>query len=182
MKNKVGKVILQFTFFNFQALKMGKEDRFIASISALDGAPKFIHNSFKLGTDSLSQTTGKKLTLDSLLLSKEKQKDFNKSYDSTIESKKKNDRLSGPEANSIEGKKLKRKGAYELNKEKVSDWDTTVQSRRLAKSYDFTNHKPSHTLETIGKCFPGIRFAFWIIVSNFNTFLFYRGEQQKIQN
>ena len=63
MKNKVGKVILQFTFFNFQALKMGKEDRFIASISALDGAPKFIHNSFKLGTDSLSQTTGKKLTL-----------------------------------------------------------------------------------------------------------------------
>merc|ERR1712066_212827 len=90
-----------------------------------------------------------KLTAKSLLLSIEKQNDFNKSYDSTIESKKKNDRMSGPEANSIEGKRLKRKGAYEVNKEKVSDWDSTIQSRRLAKSYDFTNHKSSHPLETI---------------------------------
>merc|ERR1711981_129147 len=64
-------------------------------------------------------------------------------------SKKKSDRISGPEANSIEGKRLKRKGAYEVNKEKVSDWDSTIQSRRLAKSYDFTNHKSSKPLATI---------------------------------
>ena len=77
-------------------------------------------------------------------------RDFRKSYDSNIESKKKSDRISGPESNSIEGKKLKRKGAYEVNKEKVSDWDSTIQSRRLAKSYDFTNHKSSKPLATIG--------------------------------
>ena len=127
-----------------------QEDRFVASIAKLDGKPKFLHNSFKLGSDSLSQVSGKKLTTKSLLLSKEKERDFRKSYDSNIESKKKSDRISGPESNSIEGKKLKRKGAYEVNKEKVSDWDSTIQSRRLAKSYDFTNHKSSKPLATIG--------------------------------
>jgi len=126
-----------------------QEDRFVASIAKLDGKPKFLHNSFKLGSDSLSQVSGKKLTTKSLLLSKEKERDFKKSYDSNIESKKKSDRISGPESNSIEGKKLKRKGAYEVNKEKVSDWDSTIQSRRLAKSYDFTNHKSSKPLATI---------------------------------
>ena len=59
-----------------------------------------------------------------------------------------NNRLSIDE-NSIQAKKLKRKGAFEVNKEKVSDWDSTVQSRRLAKSYDFTNHKSEQPLQTI---------------------------------
>ena len=142
--------LLFLGFFNFLLKMVEKEDRFVASIAKLDGKPKFLHNSFKLGSDSLSQVSGKKLTTKSLLLSKEKERDFKKSYDSNIESKKKSDRISGPESNSIEGKKLKRKGAYEVNKEKVSDWDSTIQSRRLAKSYDFTNHKSSKPLATIG--------------------------------
>ena len=75
-------------------------------------------------------------------------KDIKKSYAKTIENKKKDNRLSIDE-NSIQAKRLKRKGAFEVNKEKVSDWDSTVQSRRLAKSYDFTNHKSEQPLQTI---------------------------------
>jgi hypothetical protein len=135
---------------------MGKEDRFIASITALDGAPKFLHSSFRLPETTVSSVTGKKLTAASLLLdsgdasnkAEAKNKAFNKSYEASINKKAKTDRISGPEANSIEAKKLNRQGAFELNKEKISDWDSTIQSRRLAKSYDFTNHVSAQPLET----------------------------------
>ena len=92
---------------------MGKEDRFVASIASLDGKPKFLHNSFQI-SGNLSSVTGKKITAKSLLLNPEKHKDFAKSFDSSIESKKKNDRISGPDPDSLEAKKLKRKGAFEV--------------------------------------------------------------------
>ena len=122
---------------------MGKEDRFMASMARLDGKAKFIHNSFSVNS------IGQKLTLDSLISKSSKEKEIAKSYEKTIVAKKKTDRLSEVEANPIEVKKTKRKGAYEVNKEKVSDWDSTIQKRRLAKSYDFTNHTSSQPLETI---------------------------------
>ncbi len=146
---------------------MGKEDRFIASIASLDGAPKFLHNSFRVPDSTLSSVTGQKLTASSLLLNektskrsddtkkgekvvdKSKNKDWTKSYETTINKRKQTDRLSGPAPDSLEAKKQKRSGAFELNKEKVSDWDTTIQSRRLAKHYDFTMEKSKQTLETI---------------------------------
>ena len=129
---------------------MGKEDNFLAKMARLDGSAKFLHKSFTVQTDSISNVLGKKLTVESLISSSgdKNQKDIKKSYDKTIEKKKKDNRLSVDE-NSIQAKKLKRKGAFEVNKEKVSDWDPTIQSRRLAKSYDFTNHKSEQPLQTI---------------------------------
>ena len=128
---------------------MGKEDRFVASISALDGKPKFLLNSFRVGSQTVSNVTGKKLSAASLVTNSNKKKDFDKSFNSAIESKKAKDRLSGPEADSLEAKKLKRSGAFEVNKEKVADWDTLIQKRRIAKSYDFTTKESSQPLETI---------------------------------
>ena len=130
---------------------MGKEDRFVASISALDGKPKFLLNSFRVGSQTVSNVTGKKLSAASLIIDSEKKKDFDKSFQSAIVSKKAKDRLSGPEADSLEAKKAKRTGAFEVNKEKVADWDPLIQKRRVAKSYDYTNHKSSQPLETINE-------------------------------
>lgn len=131
---------------------MGKEDQFLASMARLDGSAKFLHKSFTLDTNSgLSNVLGKKLTAESLISSSSdaKKKELTKSYNKTIENKKKDNRISELDSNSIQAKKLKRKGAFEVNKEKVSDWDSTIQSRRLAKSYDFTNHKSEQPLQTI---------------------------------
>ena len=129
---------------------MGKEDHFMAQMARLDGPAKFLHKSFTVQTDSISNVIGKKLTVESLMSGSgdKNKKDIKKSYAKTIENKKKDNRLSIDE-NSIQAKRLKRKGAFEVNKEKVSDWDSTVQSRRLAKSYDFTNHKSEQPLQTI---------------------------------
>jgi len=129
---------------------MGKEDHFMAQMARLDGPAKFLHKSFTVQTDSISNVIGKKLSVESLMSSStdKNKKDIKKSYAKTIENKKKDNRLS-IDANSIQAKRLKRKGAFEVNKEKVSDWDSTVQSRRLAKSYDFTNHKSEQPLQTI---------------------------------
>ena len=128
---------------------MGKEDRFVASISALDGKPKFLLNSFRVSSQTVSNVTGKKLSAASLIVNSDKKKDFNKSFNSAIESKRAKDRLSGPEADSLQAKKLKRSGAFEVNKEKVADWDALIQKRRIAKSYDFTTKESSQPLETI---------------------------------
>ena len=138
-----------FLKFLKQEVKMGKEDRFVASISALDGKPKFLLNSFRVGSQTVSNVTGKKLSAGSLVINSTKKKDFDKSFNSAIESKKAKDRLSGPEADSLEAKRLKRSGAFEVNKEKVADWDTLIQKRRIAKSYDFTSKESSQPLETI---------------------------------
>merc|ERR1711971_954327 len=137
-------------FCEVQSFKMGKEDHFMAQMARLDGPAKFLHKSFTVQTDSISNVIGKKLSVESLMSSStdKNKKDIKKSYAKTIEKKKKDNRLSIDE-NSIQAKKLKRKGAFEVNKEKVSDWDSTVQSRRLAKSYDFTNHKSEQPLQTI---------------------------------
>merc|ERR1712166_449010 len=122
----------------------------MAQMARLDGPAKFLHKSFTVQTDSISNVIGKKLSVESLMSSStdKNKKDIKKSYAKTIENKKKDNRLS-IDANSIQAKRLKRKGAFEVNKEKVSDWDSTVQSRRLAKSYDFTNHKSEQPLQTI---------------------------------
>lgn len=129
---------------------MGKEeDKFLASMARLDGKAKFLHQSFTIGTNSLSSVTGQKLTLSSLVSTSGKEKEITKSYEKSIEKRKSKDRLPENDANSLASKKLKRKGAFEVNKEKVSDWDSVIQSRRLAKSYDFTNHKSNAPLETI---------------------------------
>ena len=55
---------------------MGKEDRFVASISALDGKPKFLLNSFRVGSQTVSNVTGKKLSAASLVTNSNKKKDF----------------------------------------------------------------------------------------------------------
>jgi len=130
---------------------MGKEDEFLAKMARLDGSAKFLHKSFTVDTSSISNVLGKKLTVESLISSSSdvKKKEITKSYNKTIENKKKDNRISEIDSNSIQAKKLKRKGAFEVNKEKVSDWDSTIQSRRLAKSYDFTNHKSDQPLQTI---------------------------------
>ncbi len=139
---------------------MGK-NRFLSSISSLDGAPKFLHSSFKVPDSSLSGVKGQNVTASSLLLTSDsktddkvenddlKNKDWSKSYEATICKRKKTDRLSGPATDSIQAKKLKRTGAFELNKEKISDWDPIIHGRRGAKHYDFTQQKSKQTLETI---------------------------------
>jgi len=130
---------------------MGKEDQFLANMARLDGSAKFLHKSFTVDTSSISNVLGKKLTVESLISSSSdaKKKEITKNYNKSIENKKKDNRISELDTNSIQAKKLKRKGAFEVNKEKVSDWDSTIQSRRLAKSYDFTNHKSEQPLQTI---------------------------------
>ncbi len=114
-------------------------------MARLDGKAKFLHNSFTVNADSISNITGNKLTLSSLV--PESEKELTKSFEKRITKKKQStDRIQ--EVDSIQAKKSKRSGAYEVNKDNVSEWDSAIQSRRLAKSYDFTNHKSSQGLET----------------------------------
>ena len=48
---------------------MGKEDHFMAQMARLDGPAKFLHKSFTVQTDSISNVIGKKLSVESLMSS-----------------------------------------------------------------------------------------------------------------
>ena len=81
-------------FCELQSFKMGKEDHFMAQMARLDGPAKFLHKSFTVQTDSISNVIGKKLSVESLMSSStdKNKKDIKKSYAKTIEKKKKDNR------------------------------------------------------------------------------------------
>ena len=81
-------------FCRLQSFKMGKEDHFMAQMARLDGPAKFLHKSFTVQTDSISNVIGKKLSVESLMSSStdKNKKDIKKSYAKTIEKKKKDNR------------------------------------------------------------------------------------------